>query len=450
MKTYDLLGEPVGGTHFCGDYSWASNMEGAALSGERAADQIRAALCSWRAESTTPKREELAMPVFPEDEYRRRLVDTRARMAGAGLDVLVVTDPANMNYLTGYDAWSFYVPQAVIVTAADEPPVWVGRGMDAESARLTTFLPRERILSYADDHVENPPKHAMTRVAAILADLGHSRGRIGYEGDAYFFTARAGQVLEASLPDATFEDAYLLVNWVRTVKSSLEIEAMRQAARIVEIVMRVGIDAVAVGVRECDAAAAISEAQIRGTPEFGGDAPANPPSILSGDNAATPHAAWSDRRFRADTATCLELSGCRHRYHCAMSRTVWLGTPPDDMRRLAVATAEGMEAALGVVKPGALCGDVERAWRDTIARHGFSKPSRIGYSIGLNYPPNWADHTASLRDGDTTVLAPNMTFHLMLGMWMEGWGFELSETFCVTEGGYELLADFPKQLFVKP
>ncbi len=43
MKTYDLLGEPVGGVHFCGDYSWASNMEGAALSGERAAEQVRAA-----------------------------------------------------------------------------------------------------------------------------------------------------------------------------------------------------------------------------------------------------------------------------------------------------------------------------------------------------------------------------------------------------------------------
>jgi Xaa-Pro dipeptidase len=342
------------------------------------------------------------------------------------------------------------VPQAVIVTAAEDAPLWVGRGMDAESARLTTFLPRERILSYADDYVEHPAKHAMEHVAAVVAELGWARGRIGYESDAYFFTARDLQVLRASLPHATFQDAYLLVNWIRTVKSPLEIEAMRQAARIVEDVMRVAIDAVAVGVRECDAAAVISEAQIRGTPEFGGDAPANPPSILSGDNAATPHAAWSDRRFREDTATCLELSGCRRRYHCAMSRTVWLGRPPDDMRRLAAATAEGMETALRVVKPGALCQDVERSWRETIARHGFSKPSRIGYSIGLNYPPNWADHTASLREGDTTVLVPNMTFHLMLGMWMEGWGFELSDTFRVTEDGYELLADFPKQLFVKP
>ncbi len=357
------------------------------------------------------------MAAFPDDEYEERLARTRSRMGEAGVDVLLVTDPANMNYLTGYDAWSFYVPQAVIVPITQEPPLWVGRGMDAQSAILTTTLPRENILSYADDYVESPVKHPMEHVASVLADGGFSGGRIGYEGSAYFFTARN--------------------------------EVMRQAARIVENVMRVAIDAVAVGVRQCDAAAQISAAQIRGTEQFGGDAPANPPSILSAENAATPHASWSDNPFRRDTATCLELSGCRQRYHTAMSRTVYLGKPPDDMRRVAAATAEGMAAALATVKPGALCQDVEAAWRQTINRAGFSKPSRIGYSIGLNYPPNWADHTASLRQNDTTVLEPNMTFHLMLGMWMEGWGFELSDTFRVTETGHEVLADFPRQLFVK-
>jgi len=386
---------------------------------------------------------------FPDDEYEQRLARTRTRMAAAEIDVLLVTDPANMNYLTGYDAWSFYVPQAVIVPLKAGPPQWVGRGMDAQSAILTTTLPREQIHSYADDYVESTVKHPMQYVASVLADGGFANARIGYEGNAYFFTARNLHVLTQSLPHARFVDVDLLVNWVRTIKSPREIEVMRQAARIVESVMQVAIDAVAVGTRQCDAAALISEAQIRGTSEFGGDAPANPPSILSAENAATPHASWSDAPFKADTATCLELSGCRRRYHCAMSRTVYLGRPPDDMLRVADATADGMAAALATVKPGALCQDVELAWRQTINRAGFSKPSRIGYSIGLNYPPNWADHTASLREHDTTVMEPNMTFHLMLGMWMEGWGFELSDTFRVTETGHEVIANFPRQLFVK-
>jgi Xaa-Pro dipeptidase len=389
------------------------------------------------------------MPAFPDAEYAQRLAKTRTEMQRRSLDALLVTDPANMNYLTGYNAWSFYVPQAVIVPLAEEAPIWVGRGMDAASAVLTTSLPRDRILSYPDDYVESPTKHPMQHIASVLADNGWAAARIGIESDAYYFSARDLAVLQESLPEAAFPDAYLLVNWIRTVKSLLEIEYMRQAARILERVMSVAVDSVNAGVRECDAAALISQAQISGTPEFGGDAPAAFPAILSGENAGTPHALWSDQPFRENTATCLELSGCRMRYHCAMARTVYLGKPPEQILHLAEVVREGMTAALSVVRPGRQCQDVEAAWRETIGRAGYEKPSRIGYSIGVNYPPNWADHTASLRAGDTTELVPNMTFHLMLGMWMDGWGYEASETFRVTEDGHELFADFPQQLFVK-
>lgn len=389
------------------------------------------------------------MPAFPEAEYADRLAKTREEMERRSLDALLVTDPANMYYLTGYDAWSFYVPQAVIVPRAEEPPIWVGRGMDAPSAVITTRLPPERILTYADDYVESPTKHPMQHIAKVLAENAWERARVGVESDAYYFTARQLQVLQESLPEAEFPDAYLLVNWIRTVKSALEIEYMRQAARILERVMRVAVDAVNVGTRECDAAALISQAQISGTPDYGGDAPAAFPAILSGEKAGTPHSSWSDAPFRTDTATCLELSGCRLRYHCAMSRTVYLGTPPDEIKRMAEVVREGMSDALAAVGPGRQCQEVEAAWRQTIGRAGYVKPSRIGYSIGVNYPPNWADHTASLRAGDTTEMVPDMTFHLMLGMWMDGWGYEASETFRVTEGGYELFADFPQKLFVK-
>jgi ectoine hydrolase len=386
---------------------------------------------------------------FPPAEYAARLASTRRRMHEAGLDVLLVTAPDNMNYLCGYDAWSFYVPQVLVVPAGDVDPVWVGRGMDSVSARITTHLPAAHIVSYADDYVENPARHPMEHVALVLRERGWDGGRVGYEGDAYFFAARWLQVLQRCLPRAEFVDAYLLVNWVRTVKSPAEIDVMRQAARIVEHAMSVAIDAVEVGRRQCDAAARISFAQIEGTPAFGGASPANPPSILSAENSATPHAAWTDEPFRADTATCLELSGCRHRYHAAMSRTVYLGQPPQKMLDVARATGEGLEAALEAVRPGVVCEDVDNAWKATISRYGLDKPSRIGYSIGVNYPPNWADHTASLRAGDRTVLEPNMTFHLMLGMWMDGWGFEMSETFRVTETGSESLTRFPRQLFAK-
>lgn len=86
---------------------------------------------------------------------------------------------------------------------------------------------------------------------------------------------------------------------------------------------------------------------------------------------------------------------------------------------------------------------------EVIARHGIRKPSRIGYSVGLGYPPDWGEHIMSLRPGDLTELRPDMTFHMILGLWMDDWGFELAETFRVTPAGAECLCSFPRRLFVK-
>ena len=55
----------------------------------------------------------------------------------------------------------------------------------------------------------------------------------------------------------------------------------------------------------------------------------------------------------------------------------------------------------------------------------------------------------SLRLGDRTVLQPNMTFHFMTGLWMDEWGFEITESFIVSDGDPELLADVPRELIVK-
>jgi ectoine hydrolase len=74
----------------------------------------------------------------------------------------------------------------------------------------------------------------------------------------------------------------------------------------------------------------------------------------------------------------------------------------------------------------------------------LQKDSRIGYAIGLGYPPDWGEHTVSLRAGERTVLLANMTLHLMLGMWLENWGMEMSETVRITDSGAECLTSFPR------
>ena len=93
---------------------------------------------------------------------------------------------------------------------------------------------------------------------------------------------------------------------------------------------------------------------------------------------------------------------------------------------------------------------MEAAWRKVITRAGYAKASRIGYSVGLGYPPDWGERTASLRPGDRTVLEPDMVFHVILGMWEDDGGYELSETIRISEGGPpEVLTQFPRALLIK-
>ena len=391
------------------------------------------------------------MTTFDAREYRDRLARVRTRMAAADLDVLISTDPANLHYLTGYDGWSFYVPQAVVVARAGGDPVWIGRAMDLAGARLTTYLGEDNLCAYPETYVDAPDRHPMTYVAGVLRERGWARERVGVELDGWYYSARAHAELTAALPGATLVDVGLLVNWVRLVKSPGEVAQMRAAARIVERAMEAGIEAIVPGVRECDVAARVAAVQFAGTPEHWGDYPAALPSLPSGARTAAPHLNWSGARHGPGSVTYLELAGCHARYHAPLARTVSLGRPPSALARLADVVGEGLEVALDATRPGRTCEEVEAAWRGVIERAGYQKASRIGYPVGLGYPPDWGERTVSLRAGDTSVLTANMCFHMILGMWQDDWGYEISETLRVTEAGPpEVLTRFPRQLFVKP
>ncbi|MEJ2640637.1 MAG: Xaa-Pro peptidase family protein [Desulfosarcinaceae bacterium] len=388
--------------------------------------------------------------IFPREEYARRIRRTQEMMDRQGIAVLLVVDPANMNYLTGYDGWSFYVHQGVIVSLTSERPIWFGRQQDANGARLTTWLPEACIFGYPDEYVQSRYTHTMRYVAWLLRDQGWSQKSLGVEMDGYWFSARMYLTLAEELPQTTLVDATNLVNWVRIVKSEAEIQAMREAARICETVMQTAIDAIAPDVREKDAAARVAAAQIEGCDDKGGSSPAIFPIMPSAERTATAHLTFDpDRCYQTGDAVLLELCGARHHYHAPLSRTVYLGDPPDDLRKTADAVVTGLKETLAFMGPGVTAEEVEARWRAAIAHTGVVKPSRVGYSYGLNYVPDWGEHTLSLRPGDKTVLAPGMTIHFMPGIWMDTYGFECSEPVLITEGGCAKLIDFPQQLFVK-
>lgn len=391
---------------------------------------------------------------FSREEYSNRLQKTRDAMAALDVDVLVVVDPSNMAWLTGYDGWSFYVHQAVLVFH-DQDPIWWGRKQDANGARRRVYMADDRIIGYPEIYIQSNDRHPMDHLGGVLADRGFSTGRIGLELENYYFSAAAYLALNKALPDAKGVDATGLVNWKRGRKSPAEIVFMRRAARIVERMMRAAMDKIEVGLPKNELVAEIYRVGIEGAAEadgakFGGDYPAIAPLLPSGTDAAAPHLTWDDRPFKAGEGTFFEIAGCYWRYHAPLCRTVFLGTPPPNIRDAESALIEGLEAGIDQARAGNRACDVANALAGVLKRHDIERTARCGYPIGLSYPPDWGERTISFRDSDETILEPGMTFHFMPGLWMDDWGLEITESILIKEDGpAECLANYPREIFVK-
>lgn len=390
----------------------------------------------------------LSIP-FSDAEYRRRIAKTRAAMERAGIDLLFTTDPSNQAWLTGYDGWSFYVHQGVLL-GLEDGPYWWGRSQDANGARRTVWMGEPGIIGYADSYVQSTTSHAMEDLAQRLRDLGHGTSRIGVEMENYYYSAKAHAVLTAGLPDAHIVDATALVNWQRAVKSDEEIGFIRKAARITDRMMALAVELAEPGRRKNELVADVVRAAYRGVGDDWGDYPAIVPLTPSGEDASAPHLTWNGDPMVAGEATFFELSGCFRRYHAPLSRTVHIGRPPETMRTASEALLEGLEAGIDAARPGNRAADVANALNAALAKIGIDRGGRCGYPIGLSYPPDWGERTYSIRPTDDTVLEPGMTFHFMPGLWMDGWGLETTETLLIRDDGpAEALCNVERTLFVK-
>jgi ectoine hydrolase len=203
--------------------------------------------------------------------------------------------------------------------------------------------------------------------------------------------------------------------------------------------------------RKCDLVADIYDAALRYAPAIGagGDYPALVPLLPSGADASAPHLTWDDQQMKSGEGTFFEIAGVVKRYHCPLSRTVFLGKPTQTFIDAEKAVLEGMDAGLEMARAGNTCEDVALAFFKVLKKYGITKDNRTGYPIGVSYPPDWGERTMSLRPGDKTVLQENMTFHFMTGLWMEDWGFEITESIRIGTDGPECLADVPRKMVVK-
>jgi len=370
---------------------------------------------------------------FGLDTYAERTARVMKRLAAARIDALIVNMPDNLHYLTGFDSLGYLWYQALLLSPGLDAPTFVTRTTEEPCTWETSCVRRAKFYDIAR---QDPIK----RVAGLLAEAGVGDGRIGVETSAFTMLPRQWDRLRDLLPEATFVDASTLVAEERLIKSPAEIAYQRAAGQMADAGLTAGLGALCPGISEVEVAGVIAQA----LGEAGSEYAAIPPMVASGPRSAMIHAMPSGRSLALGDVVAIELAGVCRRYHAVIMRTAVVGRPSTRLREVAACLAEGFDAALAAARPDAAAGAPDQACNARLARLDLvpARAHRIGYSLGIAYPPTWLEAMV-LDESDSHRLAVGMSFTLEpnLSLPAEGFGVKLGETaLCTAEGGESLSA----------
>ena len=373
-------------------------------------------------------------------EYQRRYDAVLDNMKQAGVDILLVRGPENITYLTGYETPGYYGYHCLIL-ARGEQPVLVGRRIELTNVREFSWLVRTAVV---EDH------HVPVEITIkTLKKMGLERRKLGVEKAGWFFTVDEYEALSGALPRARFVDCSKVVEEARMVKSDAEVEMIRRAVSIADKACLAGIRATKPGVTEDEIAGALHKVWCAAGAEYTG----LPNFIVSGRRSGACHATWRGRKMGKNDHCIFEIAASKNRYCGAVFRAATVGNVRPKLRRLANASMETLEAVIDAIKAGAVSEKVDKVGRDIMAKRGFGEwhRHRIGYSIGVNYPPDWGEgQIISIRQGEKRQLQENMTFHLVPGcIIFDDMGLVTSASIRVTATGCEVLNTVPIKLFEK-
>jgi Xaa-Pro dipeptidase len=362
------------------------------------------------------------LQAFSTEEFQARLHKTQGVMAELGLDMLLLHAPENIYYLTGYQTSGYFAYQMLAVTADAAEPTILVRYLERGNIDEYSWLSHDETWREGDDVIQ--------RSIEVIRKLGGDDARIGIELGSWFLTAAVADQLRERLPRATFIDATLLVDRVRTVKSPQELAYIRKAGSIAETEVRIAVARMRDGATEAQVAAAVFQAGISAGCEYTG----LPHHIMSGLRYNVCHANWTDKPIVPGELILIELYGCVQRYHATQMRTISIGKPNDDAADAARLVVEAQDAALAALKPGVSSKFVDSLVRGPIRRIRPDYFNRSGYSTGIGFPPRTAEWDAlDFNETSDWKVQEGMAFH-MLAL---AKGFGISETVIITKDGAE-------------
>jgi Xaa-Pro dipeptidase len=371
---------------------------------------------------------------FPKDYYLGNLALVQADLQTKGLACVAIFDPESIYWLTGYRSIGYFTFQCALVLR-EGGPLMVSRRVNRAVALANENIAGFVAIEDTDDAVEVLSQTLRERLAPDQA--------IGIETGSWYLTVQAWKALSQALPNALV-DWGGLIERSRTIKTSIQLGYMREAARAAVAGLDAAAKLIAPGRTENDLAAAMLHGATAAGSEY-----TRVPLVVAGQATGVCFTTWQRRPIQEGDVVFLEAAANINRYHAVIARTGIAGKATAEHRRWARLVIESLNRAIEAIRPGVTSGQVDAACRAVFEKAGIGDyfDHRTGYAIGIGFPPNWAEgRFLSLRPGDPTVLEPGMTFHVVPSLFMPEYGFCFSESVAVTENGCEVLTDYPRTL----
>lgn len=352
---------------------------------------------------------------FTADDYRARMERAAAEAADAGLAGLLIAPGPDLDWLTGYRPTAATERLTLLVLAAGQDPVLVVPALEAPDAARAVGAPALTLRDWTDG--KDP--------YAVTAPLLDVAGRFGVSDNAWAMHLLGFQ---KALPGTSYVSLTEALPMLRAVKDDAELRRLAAAGAAADAAYEEVLKVPFAGRRETDVAADLAELLRR----FG-HSRVDFTVVGSGPNGANPHHEAGERVIEDGDMVVLDFGGLLHGYGSDTSRTVHVGEPTEEERRVHDIVREAQAAGCAAVRPGAACQDVDRAARAVIddAGYGAYFIHRTGHGIGVttHEPPY-------MIEGEQRPLVPGMCFSVEPGVYLPGrFGVRIEDIVTVTADG---------------
>ena len=380
---------------------------------------------------------------FSVEEFQTRQRRVRQAMAHQDLDVLIVIAPTNIQYLIGTRTKSYQEFQCLLFPINNDKPLTV-------LTRLAEVFEYQELSLASEVHGwgGREPEDPVEVLKGILQKQGYLQTRVGLEVPAFYLSVHDHANLRVVLGDTDVVEVTSMIEELKLIKSPKELEYIRRSTLIANNAMQVATEHIHAGAVECEVAGAVYQSLLA----QGGDSPASPLNLVSGERSGFAHGAPSERRMTEGDSVNIEFGGAYRRYCTTIGRQFCIGEPSARLQELFAVVKDACDACIELMTPGRAAVEPHNAAKKIIAEAGYdaNRWHTTGYGIAPGYPPSWGESIHMFGDSEH-VLEAGMMLSVEPPIYIpeERMGVRLIDDVLVTESGPELLTTFDRNLIVR-